>query len=307
MSFFIDDEELEIYFSKINFIFKNITHIREHLDIIFVFGRNTESHEIQSGRTTFLDFVKTKTKTPFKFITIETLYSDLKENAFKTKGVQSEKIHLAQLELEAIKNAFSILIFPESPGSFAELGFFSANKETRQKIVVSNNLNYYSSKSYVNSLIELIHEKRDIKPLLFVSENSGEYFDKYIDSLIEDYEDYKNEVYSKFIAKNYSNMYPLSLIYEMVKLFPYLTYSEFSYLIKYTFNHLNLEIPNLEDYLKSMISLLVISNLIKRTLKNEKKVFIVVDESFSCFKFQLDETKYMEILKHQLEIRNRKS
>lgn len=307
MSFFISDNQLKEYFSNINFIFKHITHIREHLDIIFVFGRNTEPQDTPSGRTIFLDFTENRTETPFKFITIETLYTDLRRNAFKLKGVQSEKIHLAELESIAIKNAFSVLIFPESPGSFAELGFFSADKETRQKIVVSNNLNFNSEESYVNSLIELIHENRQIKPVLFVEENADSYFTKYITSLTKDYEDYENEVYIEFKAMPSSHMYQLSIIYEMIKLFPYLTYNELSYLIKYAFNYLNLEILDLDDYLKAMISLLVISNLIERIRKNEKQVFVVLDESFSCFKFQFDEDKHTEILLHQSKIRSRKN
>jgi hypothetical protein len=307
MSFFISDKQLQDYFSQISFIFKHITHIREHLDVIFVFGRNTEPQAIASGRTAFLEFTKNQIETPFKFITIETLYTDLRKNAFKSKGVQSEKIHLAELESIAIKNAFSILIFPESPGSFAELGFFSADKETRKKIVVSNNVSYHSEQSYVNSLIELIHEKRQIKPLLFIENDSEKFFSKYINSLIENYDDYENEVYVELKSMTTENMYPLSIIYEMIKLFPYLIYGELSYLIKYTFDYLNLELPNFDDYLKAMISLLVISNLIERTTKNGKQVFSVIDESFSCLKFKLDENNYMDILAHQSNIKKRKN
>ena len=141
MDFYIGDEELKKYFSNISFIFNNIKLIREHLDIIFVFGSVDKK---SSGRSLFMDFIENKQNTPFNFVTIESLYSDLREYAFKEKGAKLEKIKLAELEYMAIKNAFSVLIFPESPGSFAELGYFSAREDTRKKIIVSNQLKYYN-------------------------------------------------------------------------------------------------------------------------------------------------------------------
>ena len=50
-----------------------------------------------------------------------------------------EFINLAQFE-DLVASLFdSILIFPESPGSIAELGFFSNSERLQQKILIANN------------------------------------------------------------------------------------------------------------------------------------------------------------------------
>jgi hypothetical protein len=42
-----------------------------------------------------------------------------------------------------------LVIFPESPGSFAELGFFSKNEDLRQKILIVNDANLQSEDSFI--------------------------------------------------------------------------------------------------------------------------------------------------------------
>ncbi|MDF9399950.1 retron St85 family effector protein [Vibrio sp. 1180_3] len=44
----------------------------------------------------------------------------------------------------------SIVIFPESPGSFAELGAFSNNEKLARKMIVVSNKKYKSNKSFIN-------------------------------------------------------------------------------------------------------------------------------------------------------------
>ena len=60
-----------------------------------------------------------------------------------------------------------------------------------------------------------------------------------------------------------------------------------------------------------MISLLVISNLIKREefgySQKTNNVFKVVDGNFSCFKFEHSEEDYLKILKHTSEFSKRKN
>jgi hypothetical protein len=336
MNFYIQNDELEDYFSKIKFVFKNITHTREHLDIIFVFGKNdslspkkegsvktqvfsyiknklcfSKDHslsqkKIVSGRTQFFNYLKTKKETHFNFITIENLYKDLREHAFTSKGVQLEKIKLAELEYIAIKNASSVLIFPESPGSFAELGYFSAREETRQKIVVSNRIDHHAQQSYVNSIVDLIHEKKEIKPIIYIDNDGDKYFEQYIKSILNSYTDYKEEVYKKGKPSINNHMYPIGIIYELIRLFPYLIFSELFYLVKHSFKELFIEMENIENYVKAMLSLLVISKLIERDEKNERTVFCIIDDSFSCFKFDYVEEKHLELILHKQEIEKRK-
>lgn len=301
----ITDKDLRELYDNIDFIFKGITHLREHLDIIFVFGKYAADDSI---RTTFMNFIETQNTTQFHFITIEKLYDDLVMFASPKKGVHAKKIDLANLELNAIENAYSILIFPESPGSFAELGYFSAIKRTREKIIVSNHVNFFNQKSYVNSLIELIHPKdREANQIVLRNGDCSEDFIAYLEQLNARFTDYNNEIYiDNNITKHY--MFPIAVIYESIKLFPYLEYTEFKSLIRYIFTKLGIQKDNYDAYLSSMISLLYVSNLIKREEIEDKIIFTVNDSSFSCFKFlDIDEKQQQKLLQVEMKIRELKS
>jgi len=103
-------------------------------------------------------------------------------------------------------------------------------------------------------------------------------------------------------------MYALGVLYQLIKLFPSLIFSELLFLVKYSFQELSIEIEEIENYLKSMISLLVISSLIKReTLSNGKIVFNIVNDMFSCFKFKNSEIEHLNLVLLTKEITERKS
>ncbi len=60
--------------------------------------------------------------------------------------------HYSLLELENIlaDSVDSIVLFPESPGSFAEIGAFSNNEKLAKKMVVLSNKKYKTNKSFIN-------------------------------------------------------------------------------------------------------------------------------------------------------------
>lgn len=324
----IKDDELINLYKKIDFIFKRIESIREHLDIIFVFGRapfNITSNQKKSSwnerikkvfcsykteqnsiRTNFMNFVNRDNNTQFRFVTIETLYDDLSQHA-PLKGVKSKKIKLAELELNAIRNAYSVLIFPESPGSFAELGYFAAKEETRDRIVVSTHVDFVNDKSYIKSLIEVVHEDRDIDPIILKENNDIGNFKSYLERLNDRYSDYDLEVYtSEDIEKHY--MFPVAIIYETIKYFSKLEFSEFKALIRYIFKDLGISTDNFDSYLPAMISLLYVSDLIDRKMSDGKKLLIVKDDSFRCLKSKVDfsEAEYKKISSVVVEINTKK-
>jgi len=300
----IKDKELKKLYGTVDFIFKKITHVREHLDIIFVFGKYATDDSI---RTTFMNFIAANNTTQFQFITIETLYEDLVKYASPKKGVYAKKIALANLELNAIENAYSILIFPESPGSFAELGYFSAIDSTREKIIVSNSINFYNEKSYVNSLIELVHSyDREASQIVLRNGDCSDDFNSYLDQLTMRYNNYENEIFiNKNLKKHY--MFSLAVIYESIKLFPFLEYSELKSIIRYIFDKLGILKDNYDVYLSSMISLLYISGLINRETIDGKIIFTIIDNNFTCFKFgKFTEKQHEKILAVEMTIRELK-
>ena len=178
---------------SISFKFTKIEKIQKHLNIVFVFGsaekeirvsynRNKfayclikfipkltsylpEKYKLyKSQRNHFLGYTDQK-KSNLKFVTIEKLFNDLKEFGANLKGVDAKRTRLVELERKAIEQAHSLIIFPESVGSYAELGYFTAFEESKKKIYVVNHYEFNGHDSYLNHLIDEIHNKRNLRAI----------------------------------------------------------------------------------------------------------------------------------------------
>ena len=152
----LKDKFLQNTYKPLEDIFNKINKTTEDLNVVFVFGSASK----ESVRNLFIKYLK-KSPHDLIYITIEELTQDLKENVLKP-GVQQELIKLIELEYKVINLSYCVLIFPESPGSFAELGFFSKEIKTKQKIFALKDYTYVDDDSYVNRLIDYIHQDRDI-------------------------------------------------------------------------------------------------------------------------------------------------
>lgn len=82
-----------------------------------------------------------------KYPRYELLYP---EDIFDDLLAGQGKFSLLELENILADSVDSIVMFPESPGSFAEIGAFSNNKELANKIIVISNKKYKSDKSFIN-------------------------------------------------------------------------------------------------------------------------------------------------------------
>lgn len=292
---FIKNSLLQTYYDNIESIFKKIKLFRKHLDVVFVFGSASST----SYRTKFLKYSESSGLSIFKFITIESLYEDILEFSSKHKGVSARKIELAKLEYEAINNAYSILLFPESFGSCAELGYFSFSEKSRDKIIVLNNNKYNNKDTYVNELIKFVHEEKHIDPYSFVDGLEEDTFFNCIDKLTygyKDFEAYQNSVYVKKEDID-TEMYKLSILYELIKIFPYISQSELISLLRYVYKKEDISSEKIEKYVTSMISLLCVSNLIERKNISGSNFFTVVDENYNLFIYdEITEPEYRQLL-----------
>ncbi len=62
-----------------------------------------------------------------------------------------------------------VILFPESPGAYAEMGLFSSAREIRKKTLVVNDLQYQAEDSFVNlGPITTINSKSFLRPTLHV-------------------------------------------------------------------------------------------------------------------------------------------
>jgi hypothetical protein len=100
----------------------------------------------------------------------------LAEAAFqKTQLVEpSEFPNLSRFEKLIADVADCVVIFPESAGSYAELGLFSNLREIRKKILVVNELRFQASNSFLQlGPIDEINTKSRFRPALHLDPNAA--------------------------------------------------------------------------------------------------------------------------------------
>ena len=289
-------EQLEELYNKIRFIFNKEKSIKRNLDVVFVFGGT----EKDCYRNIFLDTCK-ETKHPFNFLKIEKLYEDLKEYSNYKNDPLSNFLNIPKIESLSLKVSYAVLIFPESPGSFAELGFFSAKKNFRKKILIANNYELHNKNSYVNDIIKIIYKERGTSQFLFSKNNKKEEFLDYANKLIREYPEEKYIDLDKKIKR--STLYSVSIIYTIIKFIPYLNFSQLMIIFKLI--NKEYQVKNLKDkkYISTIISLLIISNLIKRVKEGEKVSFIVFNENIELLKYNFNEGEYEDLNKFKDEIK----
>lgn len=86
-----------------------------------------------------------------------------------------EFVNLAQFE-DLIASVFnSILIFPESPGSIAELGYFSNSEKLQNKILVANDSDLQGD-SFINlGPVAIIDSKSDYRPTIYLDKKKPDF------------------------------------------------------------------------------------------------------------------------------------
>jgi hypothetical protein len=85
-----------------------------------------------------------------------------------------EFINLAQFEHLVAQISDCVLIFPESAGSYAEIGYFAATATIRRKVLVVNNRKFETKDSFVNlGPVSTIDGKSTLRPALHLPGSIG--------------------------------------------------------------------------------------------------------------------------------------
>jgi hypothetical protein len=85
-----------------------------------------------------------------------------------------ETLNLAVFEAIIAEASDCVLIFPESVGSFAEMGFFSGSSTVRRKTLVANDLCYQATDSFANlGPIAAINSKSFLRPTIHLQRVDG--------------------------------------------------------------------------------------------------------------------------------------
>lgn len=291
----IPHNELHLQVDKLKFLFEKPKSIQQYLEVVFVFG-SADTDPEKSKRSKFLSYVN-NIETPFNFITIEALYNDLKDYSFNGNPVTARRTALVELELQAIEQAYSLVIFPESIGSYAELGYFTAIEETQTKIYVANDYNFSSESSYLNHLIDVVHNKRELRPLLmdFNSTDDAQIHEKFNLLITNLSSGYRVKQHTSSIKHN--KLFSLAMTYELIRFMPFLTFTQLRGATRKLLDDFDLSGHNNNTFSVN-VSLLVVSGLISRVKKEETIYFVPVDPDYRFINFNLTEqekAKEMEL------------
>jgi hypothetical protein len=102
----------------------------------------------------------------------------LAENAFKHTKIYHPLavVNLSEFEALIASVADCVLLFPESAGSFAELGLFSGNTKLKKKMLVANRIELQAKESFVNlGPIRTIDKWADLRPTIQLSTRRGRF------------------------------------------------------------------------------------------------------------------------------------
>ena len=151
-------------------------------------------------------------------------------------------INLVQFEDFLAEFADCILLFPESPGSFAEVGFFSAYDRVLKKLLVANKLSEQVSDSFINNgPLSLVNIHSDFRPVIHIDQKTSVIDFSPIKHRLRRFPKHNR---SRFTFAPYDELEPrarLAVILEVVKLFGPISLTSIQYVISRIFNDTNLE------------------------------------------------------------------
>jgi hypothetical protein len=149
---------------KVSNVFKSgkIFQLRNQ-HIIFVCGGSVQPRK-RSMRAHFMRYAQDSLEN-FSIFLAESATQDI------TKHGDPEFINIADFETLIVEVSDCILLFPESAGSIAEIGFFTNSKNAISKLMVVNDIKKQSD-SFINiGLIDRINSKSTFRPIISMNYN----------------------------------------------------------------------------------------------------------------------------------------
>lgn len=152
-----------------------------------------------------------------------------------------------------------LMIFPESPGSYAELGFFSAHEQLRKKILVVNDFTLQGEDSFISrGPVELIDKYSHFKPTIQMQFNADVDFTMVRQRLEKRISGSKRRRFESIAYNDLATKDKLFIVFAFVELLISISFEGLEYAFKSVFGH-----SNRED-LKHLLSILVAAKLVDR-------------------------------------------
>jgi hypothetical protein len=167
--------------------------------------------------------------------------------------------NVAEVEEIIGEIATCIILFPESPGSYAELGFFSKNETLRKKLLVVNNAELQSQDSFLSlGPINLIDTHSTFKPTIQINYDDDNQFSLINQRLRSRIPTQKRRrfTYAPHGRLTYQNAF--FSLFEIVRIFQCLTLEAVVYAYRSIFRNVN------TTNVKRLLSVLVAAQYVHR-------------------------------------------
>lgn len=172
----------------------------------------------------------------------------LAEAAMEELGAQGEprRVNIAEFESLISQISDCILLFPESPGSFAELGFFSAKANIRRYLFVANDYEQQSDSFINNGPLDLVARHSHFRPVYVRRDTAETDFGPVIRKLNEEARIYR----TRFEKKPFNKLpwkHRLYLVLEMIRIFSVINVEGLFFVLHKTFG--SVDAPKLRKLL----------------------------------------------------------
>ena len=203
-------ERLRKYFERGDLYFANNTHLS------FVCGAGDDAladGASPSFRALFLNHVAARGDHAITCVRAETAASEL------LREIEERGRNISLFERTIANTVDSVLIFPESPGSFAELGYFSASEEISRKTLVAVRGKHQGNSFITLGPIHAIGRISIFNPTPFtVTEPYSDSMEAIVNKLLGDPKRPYRQRFEKKELKEYPEKQQLAIIDELVDL-----------------------------------------------------------------------------------------
>jgi hypothetical protein len=254
------------------------TYILRDSNIVFVCGGPKDG---PSMRKRFLDYGRVEL-THLRLFLAEDAEKDYVTN------VEARLHDVGKFEEIIGEISDCLIIFPESDGSYAELGFFAKNEELRKKILVVNNTDLQAKDSFIRrGLIRLIDSVSK-----FESEIQIEYGDNANFGLVKERLENRIIIGKKRKKFEFTTFTELTFrktffaIFEIVRLFEVMTLEAIEYAFRRIFKNVK------ASELRELLSILVAAERVRRG-GNDQQYFCINRDAKPFMEFEsFDEVSF---------------
>lgn len=234
--------------------------------IIFVCGGSADG---PSMRQRFLDYAAAQL-THLRFFLAETAQMDY------VNHIDGEFQNVAEFEDVMAEISTCTILFPESPGSFAELGYFSKNEKLRKKLLIVNDLTLQGQDSFIAlGPVGLVDIHSTFRPTIQMQFDDVPDFALIRDRLNNRIPAKKRKRFSNKNYKKLSNIEKFYTVFEIIRIFRALTYDGISFAFRRIWHHVK------ASELHRILSILIAANYVLRG--GEEKEYFCLNVSTNPF------------------------